>query len=122
MTLGNMRHLGVQRLIAYCLNPSCRHEGLIDISKYPEETEVPSFAEKAECAKCWARGRYIGWRNTMSRLIVSLSIIATAGTWVSTASADTVRLDQVLFTTSPDWYVIQRSAVKDGQLAFRGLF
>jgi hypothetical protein len=24
MTLGNMRHLGVHRLVAYCLNPSCR--------------------------------------------------------------------------------------------------
>jgi hypothetical protein len=31
MTLGNMRHLGVQRLIASCLNPSCRHEGLKEI-------------------------------------------------------------------------------------------
>jgi hypothetical protein len=35
MTLGNMRHLGVRRLVAYCLNPSCRHEGLIDVSKFP---------------------------------------------------------------------------------------
>ena len=26
MTLGNMRHLGVKRLIAHCLNPACRHE------------------------------------------------------------------------------------------------
>jgi hypothetical protein len=26
MTLGNMRQLGVQRLVAYCLNPSCGHE------------------------------------------------------------------------------------------------
>ena len=41
MTLGNMRELSVQRLVAYCLNPSCRHEGLIDVSKYPEDTEVP---------------------------------------------------------------------------------
>jgi len=26
MTLGNMRRLGVQRLVAYCLNPLCRHQ------------------------------------------------------------------------------------------------
>ena len=32
MTLGNMRALGVQRLVVYCLNPSCRHQGL---TKYP---------------------------------------------------------------------------------------
>jgi hypothetical protein len=43
MTLGNMRALGAHRLIASCLNPSCRHQALIDVSKYPEETEVPSF-------------------------------------------------------------------------------
>jgi hypothetical protein len=59
MTLGNMRHLGVQRLVASCLNPSCRHEGLIDVSKYPDDTEVPSFVSKIVCAKCGARGRHI---------------------------------------------------------------
>jgi hypothetical protein len=35
MTLGNMRHLGVQQLIASCLNDACRHQGLIDVSSYP---------------------------------------------------------------------------------------
>ena len=36
MTLGNMRRLGVQRLVAHCLNDACRHQGLIDVSKYPD--------------------------------------------------------------------------------------
>jgi hypothetical protein len=54
MTLGNMRHLGVQRLVATCLNDACRHQGLIDVSKYPDDTEVPSFAGKAVCVKCGA--------------------------------------------------------------------
>jgi hypothetical protein len=40
MTLGNMRDLGVQRLIASCLNHACRHQGLIDVSSYPADTEV----------------------------------------------------------------------------------
>ena len=35
MTLGNMRHLGVKQLVAYCLRDECRHAGLIDVSKYP---------------------------------------------------------------------------------------
>jgi hypothetical protein len=30
MTLGNMRELGVQRLVAYCLNDACRRSALID--------------------------------------------------------------------------------------------
>jgi hypothetical protein len=34
MTLGNMRELGVARLIASCLNDSCRHQALIDVSSY----------------------------------------------------------------------------------------
>jgi hypothetical protein len=41
--------------IASCLKPACRREGLIDVSTYPEETEVPSFAKKVVCTKCGAR-------------------------------------------------------------------
>ena len=40
MDLGNMRRQGVQHLIAYCLNDACRHQAMIDVSKYPGETEV----------------------------------------------------------------------------------
>jgi hypothetical protein len=57
MTLGNMRHLGGHRLVAYCLNPSCRHEGLIDVSQFSDYVEVPSFAGKAS-----ARGAgHVAW-------------------------------------------------------------
>jgi len=52
MTLGNMRHLGVHHLIATCLSDACRHQGLIDVSKYPDDAEVPWFATKVVCAKC----------------------------------------------------------------------
>jgi len=62
MTLGNMRHLGVQHLIATCLSDACRHQGSIDVSKYPDDTEVPSFASKVIDAKCGARGRQIDVR------------------------------------------------------------
>jgi hypothetical protein len=62
MTLGNMRHLGVQRLIASCLNDACRHVALIDVSKYPAETEVPSFRTRVICAKCGGRGNKIDVR------------------------------------------------------------
>jgi hypothetical protein len=44
MDLGNMRQLGVHHLIATCLSDACRHQGLIDVSNYPDDTEVPSFA------------------------------------------------------------------------------
>jgi hypothetical protein len=62
MTLGNMRHLGVQNLLASCLNDACRHQGLIDVSSYADDVEVPSFASKIVCAKCGARGRHIDVR------------------------------------------------------------
>ena len=58
----NMRHLGVQRLVASCLNDECRHQGLIDVSKFPDDVEVPSFARKVVCAKCGVRGRHIDVR------------------------------------------------------------
>ena len=62
MTLGNMRELGVQRLIASCLNDACRHVALIDVSAYPAETEVPSFRPRVACAKCGSRGNKIDVR------------------------------------------------------------
>jgi hypothetical protein len=39
MDLANMRRQGVHHLIAYCLNDSCRHQALIDVSSYPGHTE-----------------------------------------------------------------------------------
>ena len=62
MTLGNMRHLGVHRLIATCLNAACRHQGPVDVSKFADDVEVPYFAEKVVCAKCGAGGRHIDVR------------------------------------------------------------
>jgi hypothetical protein len=52
MTLGNMRELGVERLIATCLNKACRHTALMDVSYFPAETPVPYFVRKAKCSKC----------------------------------------------------------------------
>ena len=57
-----MRRLGVHHRVAHCLNDACRHQGLIDVSSYPAETEVPWFARKVVCAKCGARGRHIDAR------------------------------------------------------------
>jgi hypothetical protein len=62
MTLGNMRKLGVQRLIASCLNDACRHTALIDVSSYPAEIEVPWFRSRVVCAKCGSRGNKIDVR------------------------------------------------------------
>jgi hypothetical protein len=68
MTLGNTRALGVQRLIASCLNTSCRHDGLIEVFGYPPETEITYFSKKVVCAKCGPRGRHIdirpNWKHT----------------------------------------------------------
>ena len=62
MTLANMRQLGVQRLLASCLNDACRHQALIDVSNYDGDTPVPWFASKVVCNKCGARGRKIDVR------------------------------------------------------------
>ena len=62
MTLGNMRELGVQRLVASCLNDACRHTALIDVSAYPADTEVPWFRSRVVCDKCGGRGNKIDVR------------------------------------------------------------
>ena len=40
MTLGNMRELGVNNLLASCLTDICRYTALIDVSNYPADTEA----------------------------------------------------------------------------------
>ena len=71
MTLGNMRDLGVQNLVASCLNDACRHQALIDVSSYPADTEVPYFRNKVVCAKCGSRGHKIdvmpNWKEQPDR-------------------------------------------------------
>ena len=62
MTLGNMRDLGVKRLIASCLNPACRRTALIEVWSYPAETEIPYFKSRVVCANCGARGNKIDVR------------------------------------------------------------
>jgi hypothetical protein len=62
MTLGNMRQLGVQNLVASCLNDACRHTALVNVSSYPADTEVPWFRTRVVCAKCGGRGNRIDVR------------------------------------------------------------
>ena len=62
MTLGGMRDLGVQRLIASCLSDARRHTALIDVSGYPVDTEVPWFRTRVVCAECGGRGNKIDVR------------------------------------------------------------
>jgi hypothetical protein len=52
MTLGDMRQLGVQRLLVSCLNPECLHSALLDVSKYFADTTVPSFIPRIRCGQC----------------------------------------------------------------------
>jgi hypothetical protein len=62
MTLGNMRELGVRRLVAYSLNPSCRHGGLIDVSKYSDDTEMLWFTKKSGVREMLRPRRHIDVR------------------------------------------------------------
>jgi hypothetical protein len=52
----------VHHLIAYCLNDTCRHQAIIDVSKYPDDVEVLWFQSKVKCGKCGAHGRRIDVR------------------------------------------------------------
>jgi hypothetical protein len=52
----------VHTLIAYCLNASCRHTAIIDVSSYPGDTLVTWFRSKVQCKKCGARNNRIDVR------------------------------------------------------------
>jgi hypothetical protein len=62
MDLANVRRQGVRNLIAYCLNDSCRHQGIVDVSSYPGDTLVPWFRSKVKCANCGSRNNRIDVR------------------------------------------------------------
>jgi hypothetical protein len=70
-----MRELGVKRLIASCLNDACRHEGLIDVSSYPEDTEVPWFRSRVKCTKCGGRGNKIDVRPNWKEQPIGPSLV-----------------------------------------------
>jgi hypothetical protein len=58
MTLGNMRELGVQRLLVSCLNPDCLHSIVFDVSHYDADLAVPSFKPRMRCSPvCWQAHR-----------------------------------------------------------------
>jgi hypothetical protein len=52
MTLGNVRELGVQQLIASCHNDACRHTALIDVWSYPADTDIPYFRSRVTSRLC----------------------------------------------------------------------
>jgi hypothetical protein len=46
MDLANMRRQGVCHLIAYCLNDACRHQAIIDVSKYRNDMALAGNVPK----------------------------------------------------------------------------
>jgi hypothetical protein len=52
LTLGNMRKLGVQYLIASCLNEACRHSAMIDVSSYPAQPMCRRLVATRLCGNC----------------------------------------------------------------------
>ena len=62
MDLANMRKQGVTHLIAFCHNDACRHQAVIDVSKYSGDTLVSWFQGRIKCGKCGRRGRWVDVR------------------------------------------------------------
>ena len=63
MTLGNMRELGVTRLIASCLNDACRLAALIEVWSYPAETEIPYFKAASFVPSAAAAATRPNWKE-----------------------------------------------------------
>jgi hypothetical protein len=56
MTLGNMRSNGVHSLDVTCGSHFCNHQGIVDVSNYPEDVPVPAFSPRMVCTVCGAIG------------------------------------------------------------------
>jgi hypothetical protein len=56
MTLGNMRQNGVHTLAVWCGGRGCNHEGILDVSGFPDDVPVPSFGPRMVCTVCGAIG------------------------------------------------------------------
>jgi hypothetical protein len=69
MTLGNMRELGVYRLVVHCNNDECRHTTLIDVFNYSDGVEVSSFQRRTKCGKCGGKRVDVrpNWRDAPTR-------------------------------------------------------
>ena len=53
MTLANMRENGVHSVVATCAK--CRHEGVLDVQRWPADTPVPDVGLKLRCSACGGR-------------------------------------------------------------------
>jgi hypothetical protein len=78
MDLANMREQGVTQLIAFCHSDACRHQALIEVSKYPGEMLVTWFQSKIKCGKCGRNGRWINVRRTLERAAPNAGQLAIA--------------------------------------------
>jgi hypothetical protein len=114
MTLGNMRQLGVQRLVATCLNDACRHQGIIDVSTYPADTEVPWFANKVVCAKCVARSRHIDVRPNWKEQPPRPSLTGESGL-VPTSTSNNRQVEDSVQGTQSKWRQPRRQSGRDSK-------
>src|SRR5262245_50781833 len=73
MTLGNMHEWACN----VCHSNACRQQALIDVWKYPDETEVPSFRRRVKCGKCG--GRDVDVRPNWKEQPMGESLTGTSG-------------------------------------------
>ena len=52
MTLANMRENGVGSVVATCAK--CRHEGVLDVQRWPADTPAPSLRRRRRAASSWS--------------------------------------------------------------------
>lgn len=55
MTLGNMREVGVDRVLLSCVAVQCGWSGSHGVSQWPDDFPVPDVGARIPCPKCGAR-------------------------------------------------------------------
>ena len=54
MTLGNMRALGLTRVVVSCAVEGCGYEKAVGVSEWPDTAYVPDVGLRLKCPKCGA--------------------------------------------------------------------
>ena len=54
MSLGNMRALGLTRVLVWCVAEGCGYEKAVAVSEWPDAAYVPDVGRRLKCPKCGA--------------------------------------------------------------------
>jgi hypothetical protein len=57
ITFGEMRDMGVRRLLVYCADYRCSHSIAVNADQWPDDLRLADIEDRFTCAACGKRAR-----------------------------------------------------------------